>query len=83
MSLPQLYEIFPWLMNHIPGPHKQALVCYDVLSNFTRREIQMHMERGAPEEPQDFIDFYLDHIEKVSFFLPSHTVVGEKVNMDH
>lgn len=30
----------------------------------------MHTERGAPEELQDFIDFYLDHIEKVSFFYP-------------
>jgi len=27
----------------------------------------MHMERGIPDELQDFIDFYLAHIEKVSF----------------
>ncbi|NXY35082.1 CP2J6 protein, partial [Pomatorhinus ruficollis] len=59
-----LYEIFPWLMSRIPGPHKKALECYDVLSNFTRREIRKHRERGMPEEPEDFIDFYLDHIEK-------------------
>lgn len=30
----------------------------------------MHTERGIPEELQDFIDFYLDHIEKVSLFCP-------------
>ncbi|XP_017665939.1 PREDICTED: cytochrome P450 2J2-like [Lepidothrix coronata] len=59
-----LYEIFPWLMCRLPGPHKKALACYDVLSSFTRREIRMHMERGIPDELQDFIDFYLDHIEK-------------------
>ncbi|KAM9378584.1 cytochrome P450 2J4-like [Phaethornis superciliosus] len=59
-----LYEIFPWLMCRLPGPHKKALSCYDVLSNFTRREIRMHTERGIPEEEQDFIDFYLAHIEK-------------------
>lgn len=44
----------------------------------------MHTERGTPEEPQDFIDFYLDHIEKVSFF--SYPIIqswGKKVNMDH
>lgn len=70
MLLPQLYEIFPWLMSRLPGPHQKVLACYDVLSNFTRREIRMHTERGAPEELQDFIDFYLDHIEKVSFFCP-------------
>ncbi|NXR98955.1 CP2J2 protein, partial [Oxylabes madagascariensis] len=62
----QLYEIFPWLMSRLPGPHRKAFACYDVLSNFTRREIQMHTERGTPEELQDFIDFYLDHIEKVN-----------------
>ncbi|KAJ7402741.1 hypothetical protein BTVI_83781 [Pitangus sulphuratus] len=59
-----LYEIFPWLMCRLPGPHKKALACYDVLSNFTRREIRMHTERGTPDELQDFIDFYLAHIEK-------------------
>ncbi|XP_075365183.1 cytochrome P450 2J4-like [Mycteria americana] len=59
-----LYEIFPWLMCRLPGPHKKALSCYDFLSSFTRREIRMHMERGMPDELQDFIDFYLAHIEK-------------------
>ncbi|CAM9326843.1 unnamed protein product [Bubo scandiacus] len=59
-----LYEIFPWLMCRLPGPHKKALSCYEVLSSFTRREIRMHTERGMPDEPQDFIDFYLAHIEK-------------------
>uniref|UniRef100_A0A8D0EKG6 Uncharacterized protein n=1 Tax=Strix occidentalis caurina TaxID=311401 RepID=A0A8D0EKG6_STROC len=66
VSLPQLYEIFPWLMCRLPGPHKKALSCYEVLSSFTRREIRMHTERGIPDEPQDFIDFYLAHIEKVN-----------------
>ncbi|KAM6414518.1 cytochrome P450 2J4-like [Rhynochetos jubatus] len=59
-----VYEIFPWLMSRLPGPHKKALSCYNVLSSLTRREIRMHMERGIPDELQDFIDFYLAHIEK-------------------
>ncbi|KFQ63676.1 Cytochrome P450 2J2, partial [Pelecanus crispus] len=59
-----LYEVFPWLMCRLPGPHKKVLSCYDILSSFTRREIRMHVERGRPDELQDFIDFYLAHIEK-------------------
>uniref|UniRef100_A0A8C4VA10 Uncharacterized protein n=1 Tax=Falco tinnunculus TaxID=100819 RepID=A0A8C4VA10_FALTI len=66
VSLPQLYEIFPWLVCRLPGPHKKALSCYDVLSSFARKEIRRHVERGIPDEPQDFIDFYLAEMEKVS-----------------
>ncbi|KFQ29506.1 Cytochrome P450 2J6, partial [Merops nubicus] len=60
----KLYEVLPWLMSHLPGPHKKALSSYDVLCSFSRTEIRRHVERGIPDEPQDFIDFYLAEIEK-------------------
>lgn len=33
------------------------------------------MERGTPDEPRDFIDFYLAEIEKVSVHLPGCTLM--------
>ncbi|NXW27997.1 CP2J2 protein, partial [Phaetusa simplex] len=60
----RVYELLPWLMCRLPGPHKKALSSYDVLSNFARKEIRRHVERGMPDEPQDFIDFYLAEMEK-------------------
>ncbi|NXU51191.1 CP2J5 protein, partial [Turnix velox] len=63
-SFHRLYEMFPGLMSRLPGPHKKALSSYDALSSFARTEIRRHMERGIPDEPQDFIDCYLAQIEK-------------------
>ncbi|XP_009901820.2 cytochrome P450 2J6 [Dryobates pubescens] len=60
----QLYDLLPWLMRCLPGPHKKALSSYNVLSNFARKEIRRHVERGMSDEPQDFIDFYLAEMEK-------------------
>ncbi|NXN14782.1 CP2J2 protein, partial [Indicator maculatus] len=60
----QLYDLLPWLMSRLPGPHKKALSSYHVLSNFARKEIRRHVERGMSDEPQDFIDFYLAEMEK-------------------
>uniref|UniRef100_A0A8C5UCQ7 Uncharacterized protein n=1 Tax=Malurus cyaneus samueli TaxID=2593467 RepID=A0A8C5UCQ7_9PASS len=72
VSLLQMYEILPWLVSRLPGPHKKALACYDVLSSFARKEIRRHIERGMPAEPQDFIDFYLAEIEKVKGVKPKY-----------
>lgn len=30
------------------------------------KEIKSHKEKGKPDENQDFIDYYLDEIDKVS-----------------
>ncbi|XP_006262987.2 cytochrome P450 2J6 isoform X1 [Alligator mississippiensis] len=59
-----LYEFFPWIMDHLPGPHKKALSSYEVLNSFARKEIRKHLERGIPDNPEDFIDYYLAEIEK-------------------
>ncbi|XP_072263151.1 cytochrome P450 2J6-like [Pyxicephalus adspersus] len=60
----KLYDVFPWLMRHIPGPHKDAFAKMNYLRQYTAKEIQAHKENGTLEEPQDVIDYYLDQIEK-------------------
>ncbi|NXK94368.1 CP2J2 protein, partial [Formicarius rufipectus] len=61
----------PWLCR-LPGPHMKALSCYDVLSSFAQREIRTHTECGILDELQDFIDFYLSHIEKATSSFSYH-----------
>ncbi|XP_061493729.1 cytochrome P450 2J2-like [Rhineura floridana] len=57
-----LYETFPWLMCHLPGPHQKAFSCLEFIHSFVRNEIRWHKEKKKTEDPRDFIDFYLDEI---------------------
>ncbi|NXL67418.1 CP2CE protein, partial [Chordeiles acutipennis] len=57
-------EIFPWTTARLPGPAHKALFSCDFVRSFIRQEIKSHRERGTTDKPEDFIDFYLDQIEK-------------------
>ncbi|XP_060098781.1 cytochrome P450 2J6-like [Heteronotia binoei] len=59
-----VYDVLPWLMRRLPGPHKKVLACCEEVYSFLRKEIRSHEGRGASDEPQDFIDCYLAQIEK-------------------
>ncbi|XP_072723206.1 cytochrome P450 2J2-like isoform X2 [Ciconia boyciana] len=59
-----LSEVFPWVAEHLPGPAQKAWFSCDFLRSFIRQEIKSHRERHIIDEPEDFIDFYLDQIEK-------------------
>ncbi|XP_042316822.1 cytochrome P450 2J6-like [Sceloporus undulatus] len=58
-----LHEVVPWLMNHLPGPHKNAFDFSEMLVSLAKKEIEEHKEKSL-HKPQDFIDFYLLQIEK-------------------
>ncbi|KAM9378561.1 cytochrome P450 2J6-like [Phaethornis superciliosus] len=57
-------ELFPWATGLLPGLVRKAAFSCEFVRAFIKQEIQNHRERGTIGEPQDFIDFYLDQIEK-------------------
>ncbi|XP_060623360.2 cytochrome P450 2J5-like [Anolis sagrei] len=59
-----LYELFPSLMDRLPGPHKKALETSQMLLSLSKEEIRKHREQESTQEPRDFIDYYLREMEK-------------------
>ncbi|NXT53746.1 CP2J2 protein, partial [Pluvianellus socialis] len=60
----QMCEILPWAIEYLPGPVQKPLFSCNFVCSFIRQEIKSHRGRGVIDEPEDFIDFYLDQIEK-------------------
>ncbi|XP_072007576.1 cytochrome P450 2J2-like [Engystomops pustulosus] len=62
----RLYDAFPWLMKHLPGPHQTTFKNQKYMQNFVRNEIKIHQQNGSPMEPDDIIYHYLTQMEKTS-----------------
>ncbi|XP_078524143.1 cytochrome P450 2J6-like isoform X2 [Lissotriton helveticus] len=61
-----LFDAFPWLMRHLPAPHQKIFKCQTFMETFVKKEITRHKENGVPEQPEDFVDYYLTQISKAS-----------------
>lgn len=64
----QLYNTFPALMSLLPGKHQTAFANLSKLKHFFKEEIRKHKEDRNPSSPRDYIDCYLEEIEKVTDF---------------
>uniref|UniRef100_A0A8C2XHR7 Cytochrome P450, family 2, subfamily AD, polypeptide 3 n=1 Tax=Cyclopterus lumpus TaxID=8103 RepID=A0A8C2XHR7_CYCLU len=62
--LSQLYNAFPGLLKHLPGPHQTVLGNYQKIMTFLKKEVEKHQEEWNPDDPRDFIDVYLAEMEK-------------------
>ncbi|KAL6101137.1 uncharacterized protein ACO6RY_08125 [Pungitius sinensis] len=62
--LAQLYDVFPGLLEHLPGPHQTLHRNYKEIMAFLEKQVDKHREEWNPEDPRDFIDVYLAEMEK-------------------
>nr|XP_028589127.1 cytochrome P450 2J2-like isoform X1 [Podarcis muralis]XP_028589128.1 cytochrome P450 2J2-like isoform X1 [Podarcis muralis]XP_028589129.1 cytochrome P450 2J2-like isoform X1 [Podarcis muralis]XP_028589130.1 cytochrome P450 2J2-like isoform X1 [Podarcis muralis] len=60
-----LYDVFPTVMKHLPGPHQTLFKKWGQVKSFVREIIEKHKEDWNPSEPRDFIDAYLNEMAKV------------------
>ncbi|XP_064349598.1 LOW QUALITY PROTEIN: cytochrome P450 2J2-like [Camelus dromedarius] len=61
----QVYDVFPWIMKFLPGPHQRVFSNCKKLTMFVAHVIENHKRDWNPAEARDFIDAYLQEIEKV------------------
>uniref|UniRef100_I3NDM7 Cytochrome P450 n=1 Tax=Ictidomys tridecemlineatus TaxID=43179 RepID=I3NDM7_ICTTR len=59
----RLYDMFPWALRHLPGPHQEIFRYQEALQGFIRHEIIRYKLR-TPEAPKNFISCYLTQITK-------------------
>lgn len=80
---PQISEVFPWVAEHLLGPAQKASSCCNFVRAFIRQEIKSHREKGKIDEPEDFIDFYLDQMEKVSGLCDADPVLTDSLHLSY
>ncbi|XP_049992350.1 cytochrome P450 2J4-like isoform X11 [Alexandromys fortis] len=60
----RLYNIFPWIMKHLPGSHQTALASWRQLKSYISDIVENHHRDWNPDEPRDFIDAFLTEMTK-------------------
>ncbi|XP_072315673.1 cytochrome P450 2J6-like [Eucyclogobius newberryi] len=55
----QLYESFPWLMKHLPGPHNKIFQYTEKILEFMTEEVENHKKDIDPNHPRDYIDSFI------------------------
>ncbi|XP_036376773.1 cytochrome P450 2J6-like [Megalops cyprinoides] len=61
----QTYNVVPWIMRRLPGPHQKIFSHSEMLINFVKLKIKEHRGDWDPSAPRDYIDCFLSEMEKV------------------
>ncbi|NXW66024.1 CP2J6 protein, partial [Eurystomus gularis] len=59
-----VYEMFPWLASRFLPTLKQSMASRNFVDALLAKELESHKEKRKPDENKDFIDYYLDEIDK-------------------
>ncbi|XP_074075209.1 cytochrome P450 2F2-like [Macrotis lagotis] len=79
----QMYNMFPSVMDWVPGPHQQIFHNFELLRAFIYDQIWKHQKSRKTGEPRDFIDCFLDQIEKEKQDPWSHFYMDSLVMTTH
>lgn len=60
-----MYNVFPSIMEHLPGSHHTMFRHIDFLRDFVKTKIKEHKESLDPSSPRDYIDCFLIRMEQV------------------
>lgn len=61
----QLYNIFPQLMEWLPGPQHKTFARIEELREFIMKKIREHQDTLDPSSPRDYIDCFLTRLTQV------------------
>ncbi|XP_078478504.1 cytochrome P450 2G1-like [Lampetra planeri] len=64
--LGQMFNIFPWIMERLPGYQHQVFAQIEEIRAFIKMKIQQHKETLDPSSPRDYIDCFLIRINQES-----------------
>ncbi|XP_029301772.1 cytochrome P450 2F3-like isoform X2 [Cottoperca gobio] len=60
----QLYNIFPWLMEWLPGQQHKVFANIEKLKEFIMKKIQEHQDTLDPSSHRDYIDCFLTRLSQ-------------------
>uniref|UniRef100_A0A667YP19 Cytochrome P450 2F5-like n=1 Tax=Myripristis murdjan TaxID=586833 RepID=A0A667YP19_9TELE len=60
----QMYNVFPWLMERLPGHQHTVFSQAEEVKKFIMTKIQEHMETINPSVPRDYIDCFLTRLSQ-------------------
>ncbi|XP_054459002.1 uncharacterized protein LOC129094767 [Anoplopoma fimbria] len=58
-----LYESFPGVMKHLPGPHNKIFSHYHAILDFISQEVKSHKKDLDHSDPRDYIDAFIIEME--------------------